>query len=558
MLWGDFCRPRYHWNEDKNAYEKYLDLNTHGYDLTNPNTTVPTTSKTVIPEPEKHFLFSTSLMVMAIELYQQESERKFCHFVNYAHQKLVNFVESRKQLTTESYKFFIEHAYNQFVTHSAFHTSAVSKTKAKDITGHGITQVSTKLSGYVWIGSETKLVHTTADQADDVTMEDVTVEAEDETDRRANELPNLEVKIEQEEHEPHQVQDLQEEVQKEGVGSPQGEETQEEPGNFGQPKRPEFPPGTSPQDRSGNYIMSQFTVKEYFQLRQWVFDLSSGMSEQEREDQNLPLTPEKVSTMAIAMFTEVIATESHQSFMTSYPRFTQTDVDPDTFHSIQLSCKRVKEENEHITIMTFIEEDNPEIPADPENKKEIEHMTPENKNIILETDNSALIGCTVQWMNMLNKDLQKRIVERVSIVKKEVEEEHGIEEEEEEIKKEPEVPPITKVRSSTQTDLPGEASQSGSSQQREVPASAAGSRQREEAKEGKSINDDDTAPPVKKPATLLWYGLDITGNEEDSILRGLSNCFSDGYHSIWAGFYNLGFPRPKQQTYALAQEVSTD
>ena len=99
-------------------------------------------------------------------------------------------------MTTESYKFFIEHAYNQFVTRSAFHTSAVSKTKAKDITGHGITQVSTKLSGYVWIGSKTTLVHTTTDQADDVTMEDVEVEAEDETDRKANELPNLEVKIE--------------------------------------------------------------------------------------------------------------------------------------------------------------------------------------------------------------------------------------------------------------------------------------------------------------------------------------------------------------------------
>ena len=132
------------------------------------------------------------------------------------------------------------------------------------------------------------------------------------------------------------------------------------------------------------------------------------------------------------------------------------------------------------------------------------------------------------------------------------------EEEEEEIKKEPEVPPTTKVSSSTQTDLPGEAPQSESSRQGEVPASTASSRQREEAKEEKRINDDDTAPPVKKPATLLWYGLDITGNEEDSILRGLSNCFSDGYHSIWAGFYNLGFPRPKQQTYALAQEVSTD
>ena len=111
---------------------------------------------------------------------------------------------------------------------------------------------------------------------------------------------------------------------------------------------------------------------------------------------------------------------------------TRTEVDPDTFHSIQSSCKRVMKKNEHITIDSFQEEDNPEIPEDPEKKKEIEHMTPENKHIILETDSSVLIDCTVQWMNMLNEDLQKRILESVSFVKKEVEDEQDVEEEEEE------------------------------------------------------------------------------------------------------------------------------
>ena len=166
-------------------------------------------------------------------------------------------------------------------------------------------------------------------------------------------------------------------------------------------------------------------------------------------------------------------------------------------------------------------------------------------------------------MNMLNEDLQKRILERVSFVKKEVEDEQDVEEEEEEeeeeeVKKEPEVPPTTKVSISTQTDLPDEAPQSGKSQQREVPASNASSHQREEAREEKSINDYDTAPPLKKTATLVWYGQDISGNEEDSILRELSKCFSDGYQLS----FNLGRflqPRissiPKQQAYALAQEV---
>ena len=565
FFWGDFCKPKYHWNEVKEEYEKYLDLNMTGFDHTDPTTVVTPTPKTVIPEPEKHVSFTTILMVMAVELYQKESERKFCHYVTYAHQKLVNFVESRKQMTTESYKFFIEHAYNQFVTHSAFHTSARAKTKAKDITAHGITHVSTKLSGYAWIGSKTKLVHLPEDQAGDVTMDDV---AEDDTDRRANVLPRLEVKIEREdEQEPQQVEDVQEEVQQEpmeGAGSPQGEETQEEPGDSGQAERLESPPGNSPQERYGNYIMSQFSVQEFNQLRDWVFNLTSGFSEQERREQRLPLTPDDVSTMAISMFMEVLAIETHQGFMSSDPHMTRTEVDPDTFHSIQLSCKRVKKENENITFDSFEEEeDNPEIPEDPENKKEIEHMTRENKHIILETDDSVLIDCTVQWMNMLNEDLQKRILERVSFVKKEVEDEQDEEEEEEkeeeeEVKKEPEVPPTTKVSISTQTDLPDEAPQSGSSQQRKVPASTASSHQREEAKEWKSINDDDTAPPFKKTATLVWYGQDISGNEEDSILRELSKCFSDGYQLS----FNLGRflqPRissiPKQQAYALAQEV---
>ena len=77
LLWGDFCRPKYHWNEVTEEYEKYLDLNTHGYGLTDPNTTVPKTSKTVIPEPEKHFSFSTILMAMAIELFSKNLKEGF-------------------------------------------------------------------------------------------------------------------------------------------------------------------------------------------------------------------------------------------------------------------------------------------------------------------------------------------------------------------------------------------------------------------------------------------------------------------------------------------------
>ena len=170
-------------------------------------------------------------------------------------------------MTTESYKFFIEHAYNQFVKHEAFHTSARSKTKAKDITGHGITHVSTKLCGCVWLGSETKIVHVPEGQADDVTMDDV---AEDEADKKADTLPNLEVRIEREDaDEPQQVGEVQEEVQEEpmeSVGSEEREETQEEPGYSKETEKPEFPPANSLQERFGNFIKSQFSAMEYLQI----------------------------------------------------------------------------------------------------------------------------------------------------------------------------------------------------------------------------------------------------------------------------------------------------
>ena len=126
-------------------------------------TVIPMTEKKVIPEPELHFSLSTTLMVMAIELYQAESERQFCHYVTYAHRTLVQFVESRKQMTAESCRFFGEHAYNQFFQRESFHISARSKTKAKNIGASGTLHTSTKLSGYGWLGSETKLVHVPED-----------------------------------------------------------------------------------------------------------------------------------------------------------------------------------------------------------------------------------------------------------------------------------------------------------------------------------------------------------------------------------------------------------
>ena len=94
----------------------------------------------------------------------------------------------------------------------------------------------------------------------------------------------------------------------------------------------------------------------------------------------------------------------------------------------------------------------------------------------------------------------------------------------------------------TQTDFPEESEKAGSSHQREEPASSVGSQQREvaEEKKKKDISADDTAPQ-KKPVTLEYYGMEISGIETDSILMKLGDCFQDGYHGEWAGFTILVF-----------------
>ena len=63
-LWGDFCRRKK--DRDGNILDA-LELNTHGYDMTIQGITVPMNKRTVIPEPERHFSFSTKMMIMAID-----------------------------------------------------------------------------------------------------------------------------------------------------------------------------------------------------------------------------------------------------------------------------------------------------------------------------------------------------------------------------------------------------------------------------------------------------------------------------------------------------------
>ena len=187
-------------------------------------------------------------MVMAVELYQAESERQFCHCVTYAHRKLVQFVVSRKQMTAESYRFFDEHAYNQLVQYECFHISAHSRTKAKYIGASGVFQTLTKLAGYISVGSDSKPVHVPQDQAGDVQMD-----SDEDVEEAEGEVPKLEVKSQQDEHDdaPHDEPQVEEQnddetheeeqdepmEETEGVGSQQREETQEQAGDSEETER---------------------------------------------------------------------------------------------------------------------------------------------------------------------------------------------------------------------------------------------------------------------------------------------------------------------------------
>ena len=84
-------------------------------------------------------------------------------------------------MTAQSYRFFVEHAYNQFFQHEEFHESATARTRVREF-GAGKLSTSTKLAGYVWIAGERKMTHVSKDQADDVQMQDDNDDDDDDDD----------------------------------------------------------------------------------------------------------------------------------------------------------------------------------------------------------------------------------------------------------------------------------------------------------------------------------------------------------------------------------------
>ena len=348
-----------------------------------PNVQVPMNKKKIIPEPERHFSLSTKLMVMAIDLYEDEAPKDFCPYTSFALKKLRQFVDSRKELTAQSYRFFVGHAYNQFFQHEAFHQAARARTKAKGLSA-GEFQTSTKLAGYVWIAGEKKVVHVQRDQADDVEMED---EDEDATEE-VQDIPKLQVIVK-----PQEKKD-----DDRGASSLQREETQPNDGpsegdddiviGIAQIRRPE--------DRYGQFLVMQLKFEHQLLLKDLCMNSQNILTGDDLEGGS-PLRRDEVGYFSLFFFMEYVAKMSVTSFMEVYVPSTQTDISFGTCHDFHLDVRQVITANKHITLDNFenVEEPDlmhtdPNIPlrgredqshADPEYKGTVESLSHENNTL---------------------------------------------------------------------------------------------------------------------------------------------------------------------------------
>ena len=267
--------------------------------------TVPMNRETAIPYPESHFSFSTKLMVLAIELHLRDAPRDFCHYVDFAYKKLFQFFESRREMAAQSYSFFVEQAYNQFFQHEAFHQSARARTKAKDI-GAGEFHSSTKLQGYVWIGTRDNIVQIPKGHAEDVEMQEGDGEEEEEEE---DSLPTLEVSIRPQ---------PQEEEKAEDVGSQTGEETSHHSRHSDDAEMPvvePLPRGRTPEERYGNFMIQQLKPQHRELLRTCAFKSQNVLRGDHRDPERELSHRDQVGSFAMVLMMEYMAHESQCAFL---------------------------------------------------------------------------------------------------------------------------------------------------------------------------------------------------------------------------------------------------
>ena len=334
----------------------------------------------------------------------------------------------------------------------------------------------------------------------------------------------------------------QEKKEEKGVSSQEREETPEQdgPSQDDDDVLEDAAPVTRSEDRHGQFLIRQLPPEHQRLLHEITLSSQNVLRGDDLEGRRPPQRGE-ISYLGMLLMMEALNFAPFATFMELYAPSMNFEVSYDTYHEFKLSIAKALEKNKKITTDNFLDveepdlvDDDPETPlpgnqwqgrVDPEYKGTVESLGCENKHIILETDDDKLVECTLQWLRMCNKNVQKKIMERVvkQEARQEQEEEEVEVEEEQQDTQEPHVPP-------------------GSSSEKEEPVPPEGSSKKEESGEKETdIQHDDTAPE-EKPAKRFYYDQDITGNEDDSVFLKLKDCFSDDYHGEWAGFYNQGYP----------------
>ena len=380
--------------------------------------------------------------------------------------------------------------------------------------GTGDFHTSTKLNGYIWIAGNEKVKHIPGNQTATVGMEDHDEDADEELEF----MPRLQVFVRPQEEK--------------GVCSQEREETQPEEviawWNLEEHEAdvlPDAHPSRTPEDRHGQFLLRQLKPEHRRILHEITLTGQNVLRGDDLEG-GQPLQRGDISYFSLLLMMTALAHAEFKTCMDYYAPAMGYEISYDEYHEFKLEIGRVLQENEHIPSDNFLDveepdlvDDDPETPlpdlqgqsrVDPEYKGTIESLNVEDKHIILESDDDKLVECTLQWISMCNKNVQKKIKERVvkeEAKQEEEEDEEIVVEEEEQDTQEPHVPP-------------------GSSYEKEEPVPPECSSEKEESGEKKAdIQNHDTA-----------------GNEEDSAFRKLKDCFTDGCHGEWAGFYNQGYP----------------
>eukprot|EP00435_Cladocopium_sp_Y103_P034633 s133_g9.t1 len=388
-LWGDFCKR----NEDEHGNTEDEEGNSLGLEMAPPpggflpNKEYKLNKFNIVPFPEKHFSFSTKMMLLAIQLYQERADHQFHPFTQFAYEKLESYVESKKQLTKESYRHFVEHAYNQFFVEEMDDDVPMPEEKRPD--------------PYSEFPDEMKV-----DEDQQEPQEEQPHETK--ADQEVPDVPTFEVKI----REPKDTSSPQEE---EVSGHKEGSEEPEEPYET-------ILIYDSEEERFGQFIMSHFSEADQLCWRQLVLGLRNVNVREEGEDPpNLPQTLDEVTPWQMTLMMELIASERFHAIMTIWTPALGIDISYDKMHELRLEAEAVKLKTKDIHLHHFANDAKPELPrpelesgyaGDPE-FREMEDLENKPNKFAIEGEDDTLIDLTVQWLNMFNKETMKTIMKKM-------------------------------------------------------------------------------------------------------------------------------------------------